>query len=128
VNLRRRKSRLAAAALIFGNLKMISLSWLFVTIWLLPLHIPFSLQYVRLATQRQTEKGRQLADGRGGMGEELNHTTARKSSLLYSKSLNYLCRTFSESSLSGLTIVRRLSNAETLHTRRGREVQINFFI
>ncbi len=41
------------------------------------------------------------------MGEELNHTTARKSSLLYSKSLNYLCPTCSESSLSG-----RSENAE----------------
>jgi hypothetical protein len=64
VNLRRRKSRLAAAALIFGNLEMGSLSWLFVMIWLLPLHIPLSRQ----KASRQAEKERQLADGRGGWG------------------------------------------------------------
>ncbi len=37
-------------------------------------------QYTRVATCRKTEKESQLADGRGGkgVGEEQNHTTARK--------------------------------------------------
>jgi hypothetical protein len=34
----------------------------------LPPSLPSPVRYARPATRRKTEKGRQLADGRGGMG------------------------------------------------------------
>jgi hypothetical protein len=47
-------------------------------IWLLYHAPPFLVSKLDHATQRKSAKERQVAAGRGEVGEEPNHTTARK--------------------------------------------------